>query len=111
MRILWYAGAPDVCHSRRACSAFSRQTACPSGAWWTPRFVTECNKRIPFCGRSLEAAVATYEEAGGSANIFINDDGLQLMDPEAQLRRIRFYRQHNIGCAPLSHIFCNTMPG
>ncbi len=44
-----------------------------------------------------------YEKAGGSANIFINDDGLQLMDPEAQLRRIRFYRQHNIGCAVLRY--------
>jgi len=44
--------------------------------------------------------VAAYEKAGGSASIFINDDGLQLMDPEAQLRRIRFYRQHNIGYVP-----------
>ena len=52
----------------------------------------------PAC-RSLEAAVAAYEKAGGSASIFINDDGLQLMSPEAQLARIRFYRQHNIGCA------------
>ena len=47
--------------------------------------------------------MAAYEKAGGSANIFINDDGLQLMDPEAQLARIRFYRQHNIGCATLRY--------
>ena len=58
--------------------------------------------------RSLEAAVAAYEKAGGSANIFINDDGLQLINPEAQLRRVRFYRQHNIGCAALTHIFGYT---
>jgi hypothetical protein len=43
--------------------------------------------------------VAAYGKAGGSASIFINDDGLQLMSPAAQLARIRFYRQHNIGCA------------
>lgn len=55
---------------------------------------------LPTACRSLEAAVAVYREAGGSASIFINDDGLQLMGPEAQLARIRFYRQHNIGRAP-----------
>ena len=62
-------------------------------------------KTIAFCCRSLEAAVAAYEKAGGSANIFINDDGLQLLSPEAQLQRIRFYRQHNIGCVALHHRF------
>ena len=41
--------------------------------------------------------MAAYEKAGGRANIFINDDGLHSMGPEAQLQRIRFYRQHNIG--------------
>ena len=59
--------------------------------------------------------MAAYGKAGGSANIFINDDGLQLMSPEAQLARIRFYRQHNIGCATvelgmgplMSHCACH----
>jgi hypothetical protein len=46
---------------------------------------------------SLKAAISTYELQGGSANIFINDDGMQLIpEAEAQLRR-EFYDEHNIG--------------
>ncbi|KAK9919061.1 hypothetical protein WJX75_009087 [Coccomyxa subellipsoidea] len=46
---------------------------------------------------SIEAAVEAYREAGGSASIFVNDDGLQLLGEAARMRRIQFYRQHNIG--------------
>ena len=47
--------------------------------------------------KSLKAAISTYEMQGGSANIFVNDDGMQLMSQEdAQLRR-DFYEEHNIG--------------
>ncbi|KAK0727135.1 glycosyl transferase family group 2-domain-containing protein [Lasiosphaeria miniovina] len=46
---------------------------------------------------SLKAAISTYEMQGGSANIFVNDDGMQLLaDDEAQARR-DFYDEHNIG--------------
>ncbi|PVH85244.1 hypothetical protein DL98DRAFT_557893 [Cadophora sp. DSE1049] len=46
---------------------------------------------------SLKAAMATYEMQGGSSNIFINDDGIQLLpEAEAQARR-SFYQEHNIG--------------
>ncbi|KAL2015088.1 hypothetical protein VTK56DRAFT_6327 [Thermocarpiscus australiensis] len=46
---------------------------------------------------SLKAAISTYEMQGGSANIFVNDDGMQLLsDEEAQARR-DFYDEHNIG--------------
>jgi hypothetical protein len=46
---------------------------------------------------SLKAAISTYEMQGGSANIFINDDGMQLIpEEEAQARR-EFYEEHNIG--------------
>ncbi|KAK3944077.1 glucans biosynthesis glucosyltransferase H [Diplogelasinospora grovesii] len=47
---------------------------------------------------SLKAAISTYEMQGGTANIFVNDDGMQLMDEEdaAQARR-DFYDEHNIG--------------
>ncbi|KAH8893370.1 hypothetical protein GQ53DRAFT_645221 [Thozetella sp. PMI_491] len=46
---------------------------------------------------SLKAAISTYEMQGGTANIFVNDDGMQLIpDQDAQLRR-DFYDEHNIG--------------
>lgn len=46
---------------------------------------------------SLKAAISTYEMQGGSANIFVNDDGMQLIsDEDAQARR-DFYDEHNIG--------------
>jgi cellulose synthase/poly-beta-1,6-N-acetylglucosamine synthase-like glycosyltransferase len=46
---------------------------------------------------SLKAAISTYEMQGGTANIFVNDDGMQLMsDEDAQARR-DFYDEHNIG--------------
>lgn len=46
---------------------------------------------------SVREAIKTYEMQGGTANIFVNDDGLQVIDAaEAALRR-RFYRQNGIG--------------
>ncbi|KAL1844466.1 hypothetical protein VTK73DRAFT_2464 [Phialemonium thermophilum] len=46
---------------------------------------------------SLKAAISTYEMQGGTANIFVNDDGMQLIgEDEAQARR-DFYDEHNIG--------------
>jgi hypothetical protein len=47
--------------------------------------------------RSIEEAINTYELQGGTANIFINDDGLQLVDESERLARIEFYTNHNIG--------------
>jgi len=41
--------------------------------------------------RSIKAAISTYEMQGGSANIFVNDDGMQLIDPEAARARADFY--------------------
>ena len=46
---------------------------------------------------SLKAAISTYEMQGGSANIFVNDDGMQIIPEEdAQARRI-YYEENNIG--------------
>lgn len=46
---------------------------------------------------SLKQAISTYEMQGGTANIFVNDDGMQLIShDEAQARR-DFYDEHNIG--------------
>jgi len=47
--------------------------------------------------QSIKAAISTYERQGGTANIFINDDGMQIISPaDAQARR-DFYEEHNIG--------------
>ncbi|KAI1462789.1 glycosyl transferase family group 2-domain-containing protein [Annulohypoxylon moriforme] len=47
--------------------------------------------------QSLKQCISTYELQGGSANIFVNDDGMQLIpEEEAQTRR-EFYDEHNIG--------------
>ncbi|KAF2769078.1 hypothetical protein EJ03DRAFT_343541 [Teratosphaeria nubilosa] len=47
--------------------------------------------------RSLKAAISTYEMQGGTANIFINDDGMQLISEEQARARQDFYDEHNIG--------------
>jgi hypothetical protein len=46
---------------------------------------------------SIKAAISTYEMQGGTANIFINDDGMQLVSPEIAQARQDFYEEHNIG--------------
>ena len=47
--------------------------------------------------KSIKDAISTYELQGGSANMFINDDGLQLIDEEERRARIDFYADHSIG--------------
>jgi len=46
---------------------------------------------------SIKAAISTYEMQGGSANVFINDDGMQLIPEEEARARQDFYEEHNIG--------------
>jgi hypothetical protein len=46
---------------------------------------------------SLKAAISTYEMQGGTASIFINDDGIQLISEEDSRQRRDFYEEHNIG--------------
>ncbi len=46
---------------------------------------------------SLKAAISTYEMQGGSANVFINDDGMQVISDEEAMARRDFYEEHNIG--------------
>ncbi|WYZ40512.1 hypothetical protein EsH8_IV_000853 [Colletotrichum jinshuiense] len=46
---------------------------------------------------SLKAAISTYEMQGGSANIFVNDDGMQLIDAEDASARREFYEEHSMG--------------
>jgi len=47
--------------------------------------------------KSIKQAISTYEMQGGSANMFINDDGLQIIDEEERRARIEFYADHSIG--------------
>jgi len=47
--------------------------------------------------RSIKAAISTYELQGGTANILINDDGLQLISEEKRQERIDFYADNSIG--------------
>ncbi|KAF3905647.1 hypothetical protein ABW21_db0205035 [Orbilia brochopaga] len=46
---------------------------------------------------SLKQAMSQYELQGGTANIFINDDGIQAIPVEDARKRIDFYRNNNIG--------------
>ena len=47
--------------------------------------------------RSIKAAISTYELQGGSANMFINDDGLQLLPETERDARIDFYADNSLG--------------
>ncbi|KAK6387753.1 hypothetical protein LTS17_001022 [Exophiala oligosperma] len=47
--------------------------------------------------KSIKAAISTYEMQGGTANIFINDDGMQLIPPDQARERREYYDEHNIG--------------
>ncbi|KAL9094552.1 MAG: hypothetical protein Q9165_003111 [Trypethelium subeluteriae] len=47
--------------------------------------------------RSIKGAISTYEMQGGTANIFVNDDGMQLISEDEARQRMDFYDEHNIG--------------
>ena len=46
---------------------------------------------------SCMAAVRFYEQRGGTASIFVNDDGMQLVKPELAEARQAYYELNNIG--------------
>ncbi|KAL2881380.1 hypothetical protein SGCOL_003330 [Colletotrichum sp. CLE4] len=46
---------------------------------------------------SLKTAISTYEMQGGSASIFVNDDGMQLISEDEASARREFYEEHNMG--------------
>ncbi|OZJ06118.1 hypothetical protein BZG36_01051 [Bifiguratus adelaidae] len=47
--------------------------------------------------QSIKAAITTYELQGGTANIFVNDDGMQLLDERNRSIRQQYYTNHSIG--------------
>ncbi|KAH6999207.1 glycosyl transferase family group 2-domain-containing protein [Ilyonectria sp. MPI-CAGE-AT-0026] len=46
---------------------------------------------------SVMAAIQHYEEKGGTASVFINDDGMQCIHPELAEARQQYYRENDIG--------------
>ena len=46
--------------------------------------------------KSIKQAISTYELQGGSANMLINDDGLQLISETDRAARIEFYADNSI---------------
>ena len=46
---------------------------------------------------SLMAAIQYYEEQGGTASVFVNDDGMQIIEPELAEARRQYYRENGIG--------------
>lgn len=47
--------------------------------------------------RSLQAAISFYESRGGTASIFINDDGMRMISEEEAQARRDFYQDNDIG--------------
>ncbi|KAK7526800.1 glycosyl transferase family group 2-domain-containing protein [Phyllosticta citriasiana] len=47
--------------------------------------------------RSIKKAISTYELQGGTANILMHDDGIQLISEDEKQARIDFYADNNIG--------------
>ncbi|PQE16287.1 glycosyltransferase family 2 protein [Rutstroemia sp. NJR-2017a WRK4] len=53
---------------------------------------------------SILAAIRYYEAQGGSASIYVNEDGMQAVDPELAEARKTFYELNNIGyCSRPKH--------
>jgi hypothetical protein len=51
---------------------------------------------------SVLQAIEYYERQGGTASIFVNDDGMQTIEPELAEARKQYYAENNIGyCARL----------
>ncbi|OZJ01690.1 hypothetical protein BZG36_05526 [Bifiguratus adelaidae] len=47
--------------------------------------------------QSIKAAITTYELQGGTVNIFVNDDGMQLLNERDRRIRQQYYTNHSIG--------------
>ncbi|KAK5552879.1 hypothetical protein LTR46_008954 [Exophiala xenobiotica] len=46
---------------------------------------------------SIREAISTYEMQGGSVNVFVNDDGMELLKDNEAKERQDYYEEHNIG--------------
>lgn len=74
-----------------------KNTALPHITIQCPVYKEGLNSVIAPTVLSLKKAISRYELQGGSANIFVNDDGMQVISPEDQQARKDFYADHGIG--------------
>ena len=79
------------------CSPRIRRTELPHVTIQCPVYKEGLAAVISPTVKSIKQAMSTYELQGGSANMFINDDGLQIISDEDQQARRDFYADHNIG--------------
>ena len=85
----FYSGAPPV-------QSNNPTRALPHVTIQCPVYKEGLHAVIEPTVRSLKAAISTYEMQGGSANIFINDDGMQVISKyDAQLRQ-DFYAENHV---------------
>ncbi|KAH7093552.1 glycosyl transferase family group 2-domain-containing protein [Paraphoma chrysanthemicola] len=61
--------------------------------------------------QSVKQAISTYELQGGTANIFINDDGMQIIPADDAKKRQEFYEENNIGWVARPKHNPNPAPG
>ena len=80
-------------NNSRALFRGTRRTICISGN--LPHITIQCPVYMESLAgvidptvKSLKIAISTYESQGGTASIFINDDGMQLLDLETRELRI-----------------------
>lgn len=86
----YYSGVPPVRTEKRS-------QALPHVTIQCPVFKEGLRAVIMPTVESLKQAISVYEMQGGSANIFVNDDGMQLLsEHDAQLRR-DYYAENHIG--------------
>lgn len=84
-------------YSGKAPERLKRRDCLPHVTIHMPVFKEGTNAVIRPTVMSLKTAISTYEMQGGTANIFVNDDGMQILsEGEAQERR-EFYDEHQIG--------------
>ena len=79
------------------CSPRIRRTELPHVTIQCPVYKEGLAAVISPTVKSIKQAMSTYELQGGSANMFINDDGLQIISDEDRQARREFYADHNIG--------------
>jgi hypothetical protein len=66
--------------------------------------LTHCSVIVPTM-ISIMAAIEHYEQQGGTASVFVNDDGMQVIEPELAEARKEYYRENMIGfTARLPHM-------
>ncbi|PTB34760.1 hypothetical protein M441DRAFT_85102 [Trichoderma asperellum CBS 433.97] len=85
----YYSGKPPI--------RLARTTGLPHVTIQMPVYKEGLDAVIRPTVISLKTAISTYEMQGGTANIFVNDDGMQVISENLKEARRDFYDEHNIG--------------